>query len=228
MQAVGDRLTRLRRRLPARRAKSLDAAATARSRWWLHRGKSRPGSVPLRMKYLLPLLLLTAANACGQMETLDLGPHGRLTLYLLGEWRSNTTRNTEQITLTIQPRSEAVNAMCTLVVTFPSTDRFDTKARLKLRVEADAYGLAEQSVERKAYAREFALTTGYGFYCSFTDPALRGKPMEKGNYKVMSVGKIRLTPQVLVDVQIMGEGFSDEAYNQLLGAIEGMEYTPSR
>lgn len=180
------------------------------------------------MKFLLCFLLLTAASAFGQMETLDLGPHGRLTLYLPGEWRANTTRNTEQITLTLQPRRESVNAMATIAVTFPAADRFDTKARLKLRVEADAYGLAEQSVERKAFAREFALTTGYGFYCSFTDPNLRGKPMEKGNYKVMSVGKIRLTPQVLIDVQIMGERFSDEAYNQLLGAVEGLEHTPGR
>jgi hypothetical protein len=180
------------------------------------------------MKFLLPLFLLFAVNAFGQMETLDLGPHGRLTLYLPGEWRANTTRNTEQITLTLQPRHEAVNAMCTIAVSFPATDRFDTKGRLKLRVEADAHGYAEQSVERRAFAREFALTTGYGFYCSFTDPDLRGKPMEKGNYKVMSVGKIRVTPQVLVDVQIMGEGFSDEAYNQLLGAIEGMEYAAAR
>ena len=42
----------------------------------------------------------------------------------------------------------------------------------------------------------------------------------------MSVGKVRLAPDVLVDVQIMGEGFSDEAYNQLLGAVEGMEFSP--
>ena len=103
-----------------------------------------------------------------------------------------------------------------------------TKARLKLRVEADSQGVAQESVEGKAYAREFTLTTGYGFYCSFTDPKLRGRPTEKGNYKVMSVGKIRLAPDVLVDVQIMGEGFSDEAYNQLLGAIEGMEFSPGR
>jgi hypothetical protein len=101
-------------------------------------------------------------------------------------------------------------------------------SRLKLRVEADAYGYAEQSVERKAIAKEFSLASGYGFYCSFTDPDLRGQPSQPGNYKVMTVGKIRLTPEVLVDVQIMADGFRDEAYQQLLGAIEGMEFTPGR
>ena len=180
------------------------------------------------MKKFSALFLLTIAGAFGQMETLNLGPHGRLTVYLPGEWTVNTTRNTEQITLTISPKKESINASCTIEVTFPETDRFDTKARLKLRVEADGQGMAEESVERKAFAREFTLATGYGFFCNFTDPNLRGKPMEKGNYKVMSAGKIRLSPEVLVDVHIMGEGFSDESYQQLLGAVEGMEFVPGR
>ena len=178
------------------------------------------------MRSLLCLLAFLAAPLAAQVERLDLGPRGRLTLYLPGEWRTATTRNTTELTLTVQPRREAVNATLTLAVTFPETDRFDTKARLKLRVEADAQGIAQESVEGRAFAREFTLTTGYGYFCSFTDPKLRGRPTEKGNYQVMSVGKVRLAPDVLVDVQIMGEGFSDEAYNQLLGAVEGMEFSP--
>lgn len=182
------------------------------------------------MKKLLVLFLLSLAAAQAQMETLNLGPHGRLTFYLPGDWKATTTRNTEEITLMLSPGKESINASARIAVTFPDTDRFDTKARLKLRVEADCHGLAEESVERKAYGREFSLTSGsgYGFYCNFTDPKLKGKPMEKGNYKVMTVGKIRLSAQVLLSVEIMGEGFADEAYNQLLGAIEGMEFTPGR
>ena len=61
-----------------------------------------------------------------------------------------------------------------------------------------------------------------------TDPELRGKPPEKGNYKVMSVGKIRLNAEVLIDVTISADSFRDEPYQQLLGAIEGMEYKPGR
>ena len=180
------------------------------------------------MRSLIILVCLLAAPLAGQVERLDLGPHGRLTLYLPGEWRTSTTRNTSELTLTVQPRRDGVNAGLTFAVTFPETDRFDTKARLKLRVEADCQGLAQESVEGKAYGREFSVTAGYGFYCNFTDPKLRGRPTEKGNYKVMSVGKVRLAADVLVDVQIMGEGFSDEAYNQLLGAVEGMEFSPGR
>ncbi len=180
------------------------------------------------MKKLCTLFLLTLSGALGQVETLDFGPRGKLTIYLPGEWNVITTRNTEQITMTIAPKKESVNAAGSVIVTFPDVDRLDTKARLKLRVEADCQVYIEESVERKALAREFSLRTGFGYYCSFTDPKLRGKPMEKGNYKVLSAGKIRLTPEVIVDVSFMAEGFSDEAYQQLLGALEGMEFSPGR
>jgi len=176
------------------------------------------------MKPFVFLFLLSAASLFAQSETLDLGARGRLTLYLPGEWTIDGSHFANQGMITIKPRRPDVNASCTLTITFPPTDSFDTKARLKLRVEADSFTLAEQSVERRAVAREFAVATGYGFYCSFTDPDLRGRPPEKGNYKVMSTGKIRLAPDVLLDVSIMADDFRGEPYQQLLGAVEGMDY----
>ena len=180
------------------------------------------------MAKYLAFFSLWAATTFGQVETFDLGPRGKLTLYLAGEWKTNFTSMAGQYSLSLTPKSDNVNATGTITVTFPDVDRFDTKARLKLRVEADSYSAAESSVERKAIAREFAVTTGYGFYCSFTDPELKGKPSLPGHYKVMTIGKIRINPEVLVDVQFMADAFRDEAYQQMLGAIEGMEYTPGR
>jgi hypothetical protein len=180
------------------------------------------------MKKLVSLFFLLAACASAQVETLNFGSRGKLTIYLPGDWKVASTDMAGTYTVTITPRKESTNASCTVAVTFPDVDRYDTKNRLKVRVEADAYGHAEGSVEGKAIAKEFTLANGYGFYCSFTDPELRGKPPQPGNYKVMSMGKIRLSPEVLVDVQIMADGFRDEPYQQLLGAIEGMEFTPGR
>ena len=180
------------------------------------------------MKKLYVLFLVLAACAYAQVETLDFGSRGKLTLYLPGDWKIATTDMAGQYTVTITPTKESINASCTIGVTFPETDRFDTKARLKLRVEADNRSAAEAAVEGKAIAKEFTLTTGFGFYCNLTDPELRGKPPEKGNYKNASIGKIRLAPDVLLDVQIMADGFNSEPYQQLLGAIEGMEYKPAR
>jgi hypothetical protein len=179
------------------------------------------------MKKLLALLLLTVICARAQ-EVLDLGQHGQLTIYLLGDWKSEVSTLGRELTLTIKSAKESTNASCTLTVSYPEIDRFETKQKLKMRVEIDGAQFAQQSVEGKAVAREFNLTSGVGYYCNFTDPELRGKPVKVGDYKVATAGKIKLSPQVLVDVFIGGEGFRDEAYNQLLGAIEGMEFKPRR
>lgn len=179
------------------------------------------------IKTTLLLLLGTLSCAFGQVETIDLGSRGQITLYLLGEWKADVSTIGGNTTLTISPSRESVNASATLAISFPEVDRLETKSRLKLRVETDAYNLAEESVEGRAVAREFHLPAGImGFYCSFTDRNLRGQPPQKGNYKVMSLGKIKLAPDVLVDVQIKADGFRDEPYQQLLGAIEGMEFKP--
>lgn len=190
--------------------------------------ESRLGGILPGMKTLYLVLLMCAAVVGRGQEVLDLGPHGKLTLYLLGDWKTDVSTLGREITLTIKSARESTNASCTLAVSFPEVDRFDTKAKLRMRVEIDGQGYAAQSVEGRAYAQEFALTTGYGFYCNFTDPALRGKPVKPGDYKVATVGTIRINPQVLINVFIGAEGFRDPAYQQLLGAIEGMEYSPGR
>src|SRR5688572_26100097 len=128
------------------------------------------------MKKLFALSFLLAACAFAQVETLDFGSRGKLTLYLPGDWKVASTDMAGTYTVTLTPKKESVNASCTIAVTFPDVDRYDIKNRLKQRVEADAYAMAEGSVEGKAIAKEFSLTKGYGFYCSFTDPELRGKP----------------------------------------------------
>lgn len=172
--------------------------------------------------------LLAAACASAQVETIDLGQHGQLTLYLPGDWKIANRTIAHRGTIEIAPKNSAVNASCKLEITLPDADRFEHKSRLKLRVEADAAVYEEVSVEGKARAREFLLSVpgAYGFYCNFTDASLRGQPPEPGNYKVISVGKIRLAPRVLLDVFIGADDFRDQPYQQLLGAIEGMEYTP--
>ena len=181
------------------------------------------------MKRFVTPFLLCLAPLFAQVETIELGAgRGKVTIYLPGNWQVDVSNIADNPTLVIKPTKESVNAECTISVTFPESDRFDTKARLKLRVEADNRTASEQAVEGRAIGREFSLTTGYGFYCNLTDPELRGKPPEKGNFKNASVGKIRLAPNVLMDVSIMSDGFNSEPYQQLLGAIEGMEFTPGR
>lgn len=177
------------------------------------------------MKKLLVLLGFAAfaAGVSAQPASIDLGSRGTLTLYFAEGWKVAMTSMAGQATVNVTPTGDA-NATCTLMISMPEQDRLDTKPRLKLRVEADGRNVAEGSVEGKAIGREFTLTTGFGFYCNFTDAAMKGKPSEKGNYKVMTMGKIRLAPDVMIDVQIMADDFRGQPYQELLGAIEGMEY----
>lgn len=183
--------------------------------------------LPTMLKFL-SLLLFSVTAASAQMQVLDFGARGKVTLYLPGEWKAATTDMAGTYAVTLTPAGESVNASCQISVTFPETDRFDTKARLKLRVEADGYALAEQSVERKAYAQELKVGSGYGYYCNFTDPSLQGKPPEKGNHKVTTLGKVRVDAAVLLEFQILSDGFGTEPHQQLLGALEGLEFAPGR
>lgn len=179
------------------------------------------------MKKILVLLFFVAASLSAQ-ETLDLGPHGKLTLYLLGDWQKSLSTIGRGTELSIVSAKESTNARCTIAVTIMDREMFDTKAKLKMQVEIDGEGFAQQVGEAKPYAKPLNVTTGYGFACDFTDPALKGKPVKPGDYKVVTVGKIRINSKVLLDIFIGSEGFGTEAHQQLLGAIEGMEFTPGR
>jgi hypothetical protein len=164
------------------------------------------------MRKFLFLFLLIASSLVAEVVELNLGSRGRLTLYFPDSWKATPTELGGQVTLNVSPEDEDVNASFTLTVTFPESDQFRQKSRLKMQVEG------------KNEAKEFYLSTGFGYYCSYIDPALRGKPPIKGDYKVVSFGKIRLAPDVLVDVQILADSFTDQPYQSLLGAVEGLEY----
>ncbi len=173
---------------------------------------------------LLAIALLAALPAAAQEHVINLGARGRITLYLLGDWKPTVIDMRGEYEVSFKPNNDAINASATIKITAPDTDRYDTKARLKLRVEADGARYEDQSVEGKARAKEFTLGAGYGFYCNFTDAALRGKKAPPGEFKVVSTGMIRLAPDVLMEIFIGADGFSDEAYQQILGALEGLEY----
>jgi hypothetical protein len=177
------------------------------------------------MKKLFALLLTTAASLMAQSQTLDLGSHGKITLYLADSWKFTTSDFGDRVLVTINPAGDA-NATCSLTVTYPEQDRLETKNRLKQRVEVNGMPMADQSVEGKAAAKEYTLKAGYGFHCDFTDPSLVGAKPKKGDYKTMSMGLIHLAPDVLIEIAISADGFNSEPYQQLLGMMEGMDFAP--
>ncbi|MEY2880601.1 MAG: hypothetical protein RLZZ15_2981 [Verrucomicrobiota bacterium] len=179
------------------------------------------------MKKFLLLLLLTAGFAHGQSNVFSLGSRGKITIYISEKWTFESSDFGDRQMISVKPRDET-NAKMDLNISYPDKDRFDTKARLKQAVEVDGMRAAEGSVEGRAIAKAFVLGAGYGYHVDFTDPKLVGKPPKKDDFKTGSFGLIRLAPDVVIEISILADGFNSAAYNELLGAIEGMEYSPGR
>ncbi|MEO6569810.1 MAG: hypothetical protein ABIO94_13690, partial [Opitutaceae bacterium] len=173
-------------------------------------------------------LLLTGVALRAQSGTIDLRSHGSLAIYLEDNWTVNLSEFGDRVIVRIDPKDEATNANAELTITFPEQDRYSTKAKLRTQVEANGRKYEEGSVERKSVSRELTTRMGYGFYCNYTDPELIGKPPVKGNFKVISVGMIRVAPDVLIELGISADDFRGKPYQELLGAIEGMEYKARR
>ncbi len=181
------------------------------------------------MKKIFVLLFLTAAAVFAQSDsdTVNLRSRGTLTLFLPETWRMSVGEFGDRAIVTIEPLNEA-NATCTITITYPEQDRLSTKAKLRMQTEVSLAPIAGGSVEGKAVARELNTRAGTGFYCSFTDPELIGRKPEKGKFKVMSAGLIRIAPDIVAEFSIMADDFRGTPYQDLLGALEGMEHKPAR
>ena len=182
------------------------------------------------MKFLktLPVLFfLTVGFLRAQSGTIDLKSHGALDIFLEERWTVSVSEF-DRVIVKIVPKDETTNADMELTITFPEQDRFAQKAKLRSQVELNGRRFELGSVEGKSIARELNSSAGGGYYCNFTDPELVGKPPQKGNFKTISIGMIRVAPDVLIEFAIQADGFRDKAYQELLGALEGMEYKPRR
>lgn len=179
------------------------------------------------MKKLFVLFLLTAAAVFGQEQKISLGSHGSIRMFVLGDWNVHVEDYGDRQIVRIEP-TKGANADATLTITYPDVDHYPTKARLKARVEVDGARYAPQSTEGKAVGKEYSLKDGFGYHADFTDPDLVGKDPVPGNYKTLSAGLIHLAPDVLIEVTLEADGFSSEPYQQMLGALEGMEFTAGK
>ena len=176
------------------------------------------------MRAILSALILVSAAAGGFAETVNLREHGRLELFPVGDWN---IRSEDQGDIKIQfaPKNPKANAGCTLNVSAGGTDEYPTKAKLSRKVAETAQRMAESGEygDTTPAVKAFYSKQGFGFYFTIVDPKLVGKDPVPGDYKQVTVGLIRLSPTVMVEVQILSDGEKTEEYQQLLGMVEGME-----
>ena len=176
------------------------------------------------MRALLAALILTLPAAGGLAEIFNLREQGRLEIFPVGDW---TIRSEDQgdIKIQILPKKPKANAACELTVAAGGPDNFPTRAKLARQVAENARRLMETGEygDTAPAVKAFYSKQGFGSYFTVIDPRLVGQDPVPGNYKQMTVGLLRLSSGVLVEVHILSDGDRTEEYQQLLGAVEGME-----
>ncbi len=179
------------------------------------------------MRWGVSLLLLVLAGGTGRAETIDLREAGRLDIFVAGEWKITSDDMGDRFAVMIVPKLHSL-AAARLTVNLLATDEPNTKFKLRQRVFEVCQQFVEKSVERKVTLQEIYRREGFGFYSSFTDPELAGKPPKPDKFKVASYGVVRLAPKVYVSMQIFSDDVTGAPFQALLGAVEGMELRPPR
>ncbi len=176
------------------------------------------------MRTRLAILLLLLPVVVGWAETFALREHGRLEIYPVGEWKFSS-EDVGELKIVIAPKRARDNAVATLAVVAGGRDEFPTETKLMRRLTEIAQRMAESGefAERKAALKPIYHQQGFGYYFIFSDAKLVGRPVIPGDFKSVGVGLLRLGPNVMVRVQILSDGEETEAFQQLLGMVEGME-----
>jgi hypothetical protein len=176
------------------------------------------------MRRILAVLLLSLAALGGRAETFKLGDHGRLEIYPVGEWKFGS-EDVGDLKIAIVPKLARDNAIATLNVAAGAPDEYPTQAKLAKQLMGVAQRLAESGefVERKTTLKPIYHQQGFGFYFILTDAKLVGRNPVPGDFKKVCLGMVRLSSSIMVRIQILSDGEETEAFQQLLGMIEGME-----
>lgn len=160
-------------------------------------------------------------------ETFDLRERGKLEVYVTDQFKIAGEDLGDRYEIVILPKREGgAQAAGRLVVNLTPADEFNTKPKLRERVIELCAPAAEQNNTRRYTAQEFYSRQGFGFYCTFTDPKLVGKPPVKDDFKHVSLGAVRLAPRVYVSVTLLADDLEGAEYQALLGTVEGMELRP--
>jgi hypothetical protein len=172
-------------------------------------------------------LLLAAAG--GWADAFPLPNGGQLELFPVGKWRLGT-EDIGEIRFILMPENPRINARAVYSIGTEGGDEYPTDEKLREQMTRVAERLLAggEFVERRPVVKPLFPPQGFGYYTVMTDRRLVGRPTVPGDYKVVSLGMIRLAPGVMLKIQVLGESEEDPAYQQLLGIAEGAIYTPPK
>lgn len=186
-----------------------------------------PPSLPL-MKPLPLLLALTLLPLSARSETLDLGLRGTFTITPPQGWTLSTQKEEDSgVALTFTPPS-GVNAACLLNITFVPAEEKVTKEQVQESVLQLCEQFVDQSVEKKKVLKDITVEGGYGYYCAFTDASLVGQPTKKDSFKVMGVGIIHFSDELMATVGLSCDDLNGDDFKAMLAMVSGATYAPKK
>lgn len=172
----------------------------------------------MKIRTAILTLLLCAAPALA--DTVDLGPHGTLSIAVPKGWRLTSAKQADVgVTLQLIPQGD-VNAQALLTVVFTEKGEAATNADVDEKTLTAADNFVDQSVEKKKVLRHFSMSGGaYGSYCFFTDASLVGSQPKKGDFKCVASGIVRFNDEVSAGVTLLADGDKGEDFEAMLAAV---------
>lgn len=116
---------------------------------------------------------------------------------------------------------KAENASCQTSFTFVPPRPNDQESVNKIAKEAGQQ-FASGSVENAVNLKEFKPASGFGAYAVFTDASLVGKPVSKGNAKVMASGLVKLRDDVIGPITMLADDENGEDMKTMIGVVNSI------
>jgi hypothetical protein len=181
------------------------------------------------MRRFLPLLALLSLAASARADTVDLGPRGSLSIAVPRGWTLASQKEEDSgLAITISPPSD-VNAKLLVNIAFVPEPKPVSKDEVNEKVLTVCDQFVDASVEKKKTLRDFPVAApAFGSYCVFTDASLVGQPAKKDEFKVIGVGIIRFSDDVMAAVSIAADDPKGPDFAAMLAAVSGASFTPRK
>ena len=177
------------------------------------------------MKLYLVIALTIAGGLLARADSFSLGAHGSLTVSIPTSWvaKNYAPPGTTGCDIKILSRNRA-NAACRITVVYSGSGAMMDKEKARAALLKIAGPFVDVSVEKKAVVKDFSLKSGFGMYCSFTNPELVGKPPSMN--KTISPGVIYLSKDVSIAATIFSDDLSGPEFQELLGVVQSIQLIP--
>jgi hypothetical protein len=173
---------------------------------------------------LLAFLLLLAPLA--PAATVDLGAHGTLSIEVPKGWKLSSQKAEETgYAITLTP-PDGVNARCILSVAYVDPGEPMSREKAQAQVLSIADQFVDASVEKKAVLHDLSLKSGYGYYCTFTDASMVGKPPAKDEFKMVGVAVLKLADDLMAAVSMAADDEKGPDFEAMLAAVSSAAVRP--